>query len=73
MFAEEFSIYAQWLNPGNQGKERVDKLGLVNRLLSHNAVVSIRDGRSDDARLHARVEEIREFSRGWAAARGLLR
>jgi hypothetical protein len=73
VFAEEFSIYAQWLNPGNQGKETSDKLGLVNRLLSHNAVVSIRDGRSDDARLQARVEEIREYIHGWAAARGLLK
>jgi hypothetical protein len=73
VFAEHFSIYAQWLNPGYQGAETSDRLGLVNRLLAHDAVLSIRDGREDDARLHARVEEIRQYIHSWAAARGLLR
>jgi hypothetical protein len=31
------------------------------------------DGRSDDARLQARVEEIQEYIHGWAAARALLK
>lgn len=73
VFSEGFSIYAQWLNPGHHGGETLDRLGLVNRLLAHNAVVSIRDGREEGARLHARVEEIRQFIHGWAAPRGLLR
>jgi hypothetical protein len=72
-FSEGFSIYAQWLNPGHHGRETWDRLGLVNRLLAHNAVVSLRDGREDDTKLHARVEEIRQYIHGWAAARGLVR
>lgn len=73
VFSEGFSIYAQWLNPGHQGEETWDRLGLVNRLLANNAVVSIRDGGENNARLHTRVEEIRQYIHGWAAARGLLR
>jgi hypothetical protein len=73
VFSEHFSIYAQWLNPGHQGTETSDRLGLVDRLLAQNAVVSIRDGREDDGRLHSRVEEIRQFIHGWSAARGLLK
>jgi len=72
VFAERLSIYAQWLNPGHQGTQTWDRLGLVNRLLYHDAVVTIRDGGKNDARLHARVGEIRQFIHGWAAARGLL-
>ncbi|HZP06471.1 MAG TPA: hypothetical protein VFB43_16355 [Terracidiphilus sp.] len=73
VFSEGFSIYAQWLNPGHHEGETWDRLGLVNRLLANNAVVAIRDGRQDDTRLRARVEEIRQYIHGWAAARGLLR
>jgi hypothetical protein len=73
VFSEGFSIFAQWLNPGHQAAETWDKLGLVNQLLAHDAVVSIRDGREGDVRLNARVEEIRQYIHGWAAARGLLR
>jgi hypothetical protein len=73
VFAEGFSIYAQWLNPGHHGTGTWDQLGLVNRLLANNAVVSIRDGREDYSKLHARVEEIRQYIHGWAAARGLLK
>lgn len=73
VFSEGFSIYAQWLNPGHHGGETCDRLGLVDRLLANNAVMSIRDGREDDTRLLVRVEEIRQYIHGWAAARGLLR
>lgn len=73
VFSEGFSIYAQWLNPGHHGGETWDRLGLINRLLDNNAVVSKRDGREDDTRLRARVEEIRQHVHGWAAPRGLLR
>ena len=73
VFSEGFSIYAQWLNPGCHGGETWDRLGLINRLLANDAVVSVRDGREDNAMLHARVEEIRQYIQGWAAPRGLLR
>jgi hypothetical protein len=47
-------------------------LGLTNILLQHDAVVSIRDGRNGDDKLTYRVEEIRQYIHGWAAARGLV-
>jgi hypothetical protein len=72
-FAEGFSIYAQWLNPGHHGAETWDRLGLINRLLANGAVVSIRDGGDNDDKLHVRVEEIRQHIHGWAAARGLVK
>lgn len=73
IFAKEFQIYAQWLNPGHDGEEYWDRLGLANRLLAHDAVFSIRDGRSGERKLSNRVEEIRQYIHGWAAARGLVR
>jgi hypothetical protein len=72
VFSENFSIYAQRLNPGHHGDEIWDRLGLINRLLAHDAVVSIRNGREDNTRLRARVEEIRQYIHGWASPRGLL-
>jgi hypothetical protein len=73
VFAEGFSIYAQWLNPGHKGTETLGRMGLVNQLLAHGAVVSIRDGREENAGLQLRVEEIRQYIHGWAAARALLK
>jgi hypothetical protein len=72
VFDQEFDIYAQWLNPGFDNKERWDSLGLVNRLLHHGGVICIRNGRQGKWRLLSRVEEIRQFIHGWAAARDLL-
>jgi hypothetical protein len=72
VFSKGFRIYAQWLNPGNDGDEHWDRLGLVNSLLHHDALVSLRDGRTGADRLSLRVEEIREFITGWANARGLV-
>jgi len=72
IFSKGFGIYAQWLNPGNDGEEHWDRLGLVNSLLYHNTVVSIRDGRTGTDRLSSRVEEILEYIIGWAAAGGLV-
>jgi hypothetical protein len=71
VFDEGFQIYAQWLNPGHDGAEQWDGLGLVNILLQHDALVSIRDGREGAFRLSYRVEEIRQYIHGWASARGL--
>jgi hypothetical protein len=73
VFEAGFSIYAQWLNPGYHGTQTWDRMGLANRLLAHGAAVTIRDGREEGAGLRARVEEIRQFIHGWAAARGLLK
>ena len=73
IFSKHFQIYAQWLNPGNDGLEHFDSLGLVNTLLHHDAVFSIRDGRDGANRLNGRVEEIRQFISGWAIARNLTR
>ncbi len=72
VFQQPFCVFAQWLNPGHEGNENFDRLGLMNRLMAHGAVVSIRDGRDGRARLKSRVEEIRQFIHGWAAARGLI-
>jgi hypothetical protein len=72
IFTEGFAIYAQWLNPGYDDREHWDRLGLTNILLQHDAVVSIRDGRNGDERLAYRVEEIRQYIHGWAAARSLV-
>ena len=72
IFSEGFMIYAQWLNPGHSGEEQWDGLGLVNRLLQHDAVVSLRDGRAGTDKLRYRVEELRDFIHGWASARGLV-
>lgn len=72
VFDQGFRIYAQWLNPGHTGREYFDRLGLMSRLVAHNAVVSKRDGTDSKYRLLQRVEEIRQFIHGWAAARSLL-
>lgn len=65
-----FFIYLQWLNPGySDPGENFDRLGIVGQILSVPSVVSMRNGTSDPA---ARVQEIREFIYGWAAARGLV-
>ena len=73
IFSEGFAIYAQWLNPGHDNAENWDRLGLTNILLQHDAVLSIRDGRSGADRLTHRVEEIRQYVNGWASARGLAK
>lgn len=70
VFDQGFHVYVQWLNPGYEADESYDHLGLVNRLLSEQALVSIRDGREN---LSGRTEEIRQFIHGWAAARGLVK
>lgn len=72
IFSKHFQIYAPWLNPGSDKEEHWDGLGLINILLQHDAVVSIRDGRTGADQLNHRVEEIRQFIDGWTTARGLL-
>jgi len=71
IFEPGFAIYAQWLNPGHDGAEYFDGLGLANILLQNEATLSIRDGRAGGDLLTRRVEEIRQYIAGWALARGL--
>lgn len=72
VFDEGFQIYAQWLNPGYRGEQGFDRLGLVDRLLAHNSVLSVRDGRAKGKGLDERVAEFRQFIHGWAHPRGLV-
>jgi hypothetical protein len=72
IFEKGFTIYGQWLNPGHDGKEYFDGLGLINVLLQNEATVCIRDGRDGSSILSQRVEEIRQYIHGWASARGLV-
>ena len=71
IFEEGFAIYAQWLNPGHDGTEHLDRLGLINVLLEHGAIFSIRDATDGSNKLTHRVEELRQYIGGWASARGL--
>ncbi len=67
--AEGFSLYVQWLNPGHGDRSQTpESLGLLNFLLHHQSVVSIRDGTIG---AEPRVREIRELIHGWASSRGL--
>ena len=68
----EFQIYTQWINPGYHDASRkkyFDSFGLLNQILSHGGVISMRNGQE---RANARVREIREFIHGWAASRQLI-
>jgi hypothetical protein len=66
----DYSIYAQWLNPGYHDPERQqDTLALMPYLLNAGAIVSIRDGQNDPG---PRVQELSDFLYGWARSRGLL-
>jgi hypothetical protein len=61
---EGFDLFVQWLNPGQKDVgENYDRLGLMPRLLGHDATVSIRDGQVPPG---PRTEEIRQFIHGWA-------
>lgn len=65
-----YSLYVQWLNPGYKQNEYPDSLGLTNRILHAEGKtwLSVRDGNEASKR----VEEIRQFIHGWAAAQALL-
>jgi|ERR1035441_10671960 hypothetical protein len=65
-----FVLYVQWLNPGYKDPNWYpDYLGLLPFIQHQHSLVSIRDGKLDPG---SRVEEIREFIHGWAAARKLI-
>jgi hypothetical protein len=70
LIGKGFFFYVQWLNPGHRDSgETWDRLGLVNRLLSVESVLSIRSGRVSEK---SRVQEIREYIYGWALYRKLI-
>jgi len=67
----EYHIYIHWLNPGYYDIHKyTDKLGCIQSILeANNSLIGIRDGKTEPT---SRVNEIREFVRGWASVRGLL-
>lgn len=59
-----------WLNPGFSDQSKIeDSIQLIPYIFSYNSLVGIRDGKVNPER---RVNEIKEFLRGWASIRGLL-
>ena len=72
-FNRGFFSFVHWLNPGyNDPSDTAtwDHLGLVPYLLAANSLIGIRNAKMDATN---RVEEIRDFIRGWAQSRGLIR
>lgn len=72
-FDEGFFSFVHWLNPGYKDRSNTatwDHLGLVPRLLAANSLIGIRNAKMDATN---RVEEIRDFIRGWARSRDLIR
>lgn len=70
-FDRGFFAFVHWLNPGfhDPGADS-DRLGLVSRLLTENSLIGIRNAQGDAT---DRVEEMRDFIRGWALRRNLVR
>lgn len=70
-FDRGFFAFVHWLNPGfhDPGADS-DRLGLVPRLLTENSLIGIRNAQGDAT---DRVEEMRDFIRGWALRRNLVR
>jgi hypothetical protein len=68
---QDFWTFIQWLNPGYSDVDTQygDYLGLVGRLMSNGATLSIRCGKRDPS---SRVQELREFIYGWASFRRLV-
>jgi hypothetical protein len=66
----DFFVFAHWLNPGYDDQEtQTDTMNLVGRVLDHDSLIGIRDGTIDE---FGRVEEIRDYIRGWASSRNLV-
>ncbi|MFN3664745.1 MAG: hypothetical protein ACK4S0_01225 [Sediminibacterium sp.] len=68
----DYFLYVQWLNPGHHDQNNMphaDYLGIIQRLLSLDATVSIRDGKKNPKE---RVQELVDYLYGWAASRNLL-
>lgn len=65
-----FFPFVHWLNPGHRDSGEVqDSLGLLPWLFEVDSLIGLRDGKADAT---GRVEEMRDFIRGWALGRDLL-
>ena len=70
-FEHGFFPFVHWLNPGYRDPDaESDRLRLVPRLLAENSLIGIRNAQGDAT---DRVEEMRDFIRGWALRRNLVR
>ena len=70
LIEQDFQLYIQWLNPGfNEPDQVLDRLNLVDEILSQRSTFSIRDGKIT---ANDRVQELRQFIYGWAKYRSLL-
>jgi len=68
----DYFLYILWLNPGY--KDPHDKtlfynVGIINKLLTLNSIIGIRNGKGD---VTERIREIREYIYGWAKCRNLV-
>ena len=65
-----YQIFLHWLNPGYRDHcKSEDSLRVISYVLNRHSLVGIRDGK---IALDVRVNELREFIRGWAEPRGLI-
>lgn len=65
-----FLTVVHWLNPGyRDGAPQSDRLALVQRVLETESMIGVRDGTIDAT---DRVEELRDYIRGWAMSRNLV-
>ena len=70
-FNKGYEVIVQWLNPGHGDKEVYeDNIALRDYLLSKGATLQVRNGTIDPV---PRVRELRQFIRGWASHRDLVR
>jgi hypothetical protein len=67
-----YYLFIHWLNPGFHDPQKYnDDFGCIPSILhEHNSLLGIRDGKTSST---SRVNEIRDFIRGWANTRGLLK
>jgi hypothetical protein len=69
---QEYYLFIHWLNPGYHDPQKYnDDFGCIPYILQeNNSLIGIRDGKTSPT---SRVNEIREFIRGWASIRDLLK
>lgn len=70
---QKYFLNIYWLNPGYSDEHDSPmfyNLGIINRILSMNSIVGVRNARSGVER---RVQEIKDNIYGWAKYRNLLR
>lgn len=68
----DFFLFIHWLNPGYSDSNQEpahDHLGLVNRILSEESLMGMRDGHVSP---NERVQELGDYIYGWARSRDLV-